>query len=122
MPGPVHRALAMAEHDRAGGAQTHLVGAADDIEPFLCIEFVRANFPADLVVEYLGSRAGQAGEPCLLQLLEEVGNGNAERFGAVSNLESGERVYVYTGRRAFYGGTDIEIGLTGEFWVDAALQ
>ena len=70
------------------------------LEPLLGRDLVRAEDPPHLVVEDLRGRAWERGEPGVAQAREVVGEREAERRGALPDLERGERVHVQVGQLA----------------------
>ena len=70
MPRPVHGLLHVPEHDGGRRAQTHLVRGADDFQPFVGAQLVRADDGADLVIQNLGGRARQGREARIAQPLQ----------------------------------------------------
>ena len=70
--GPNAGCFHVTEHDRARRRDAQLVGRADDIEPFLRIDFIRANNATHFVVENLGRRARQAAQSRVREVAEKA--------------------------------------------------
>ena len=102
--------------------ETHGVRRLHHLEPLRGIDLVGAQDGAHLVVEDFRGRAGQAGKTGILQPREVVAQRQAQRVGAVPDLERREGVHVHVGRGGFHGGDDAEIGLARIARPDAALQ
>ena len=119
---PVLHLVDMAEHDGGRRAQADLVGGAHDVEPLVGRDLVGAEDVAHFVVEHLGGRAGQAAQAGIAQLCKIVGDRQAERRGAMPDLERREGVDMHAWDRLAHGGADVEIMLAGVLRVDTALH
>ena len=119
---PMHRPVDMAEHDRRRRAQADAVRGAHDLEPLVGRDLVGAEDVAHLVVEHLGRGAGQAAEAGVAQLGQVVGEREAERGGAVPDLERREGMDMHARDRLAHGAADIEVMLAGVLGMDAALH
>ena len=70
MPRPVHGLLHVAKHDGGRRAQTHLMSRADNVQPFVRTQLVRADDGANLVIQNLGRRSGQRGQARIAQFFQ----------------------------------------------------
>ena len=102
--------------------QAHRVRRLHHLEPFGGVDLVGAQDGAHLVVQDLGRRARQAGEPRIAQAREVVVERQAQRVGAGADLQRREGVHVHVGRRRLHRLDDGEIGVAGVAGLDAALQ
>ena len=93
-----------------------------DREPLIGNDLVGADDGPHLVVEDLCGGAGQRTQSGLLQLLEEVGHGSAERRRPLPDLQRREGMDVDRGLCLLDSAADREIGLAGVVGMDAALE
>ena len=122
VPGPGVRALDASVHDRDVRVETDAVGLAVALQPLLCVHLVAADDRADLVVEDLGGRAGQRGEPRILQPQQVVAQRLTVAPGALGDLERREAVNVHVGHSALHRTRHVDVVVAVEVRVDAALQ
>ena len=102
--------------------QAHRVRRLHHLEPFRRVDLVRAQDGAHLVVQDLGRRAGQAGEPGIPQPGQVVVERQAQRVGAGADLQRREGMHVHVRCRRLHRLDDGEIGVAGVAGLDAALQ
>ena len=93
----MHGPLDVTDHHRHVRAQPDAVGGVVHLEPLVGRDLVGADDRADLVVEDLGRRPGERAEPEVAEAREVVVEGEAERRGALPDLERGERMHVHVG-------------------------
>ena len=122
VPGPVTRLLDRAEHDRDVRAQADAVGDPVHLQPLLGVDLVRAQDRPGLVVEDLGSGAGQRAK-ARVPKPQEVGLERlAESPGSFVDLERGEGVDVDALGAGSHGPQHLEVVLAVEARVDPPLE
>ncbi len=122
MPRPMPGMIDMAEHDRRRGPEADAMRRLDHGQPLRGTHLVRTDDRAYLVVEHFRCRAGQRAETGVFQLGQKFPDRNAERRGALRDLERRERMHMHAGHGVFDRAADREIGRAGIIGMDAALQ
>ena len=120
VPGHVLGPLDVAEEDRRGAADAHLVGGADDLDPAGGREFGRAYLAAHLVHQDLGRRAAEAAVTGREQFLERAADREAGPLGVPLDLHRAEGVDVDVRVRRMDGGEDLQDLVEGDGRVQAA--
>src|SRR5688572_12171651 len=118
MAGPVPRTFDRAEHDGRVRPQSERVCDAMYLTPLPGIDLVRADDGADLVVQDLGRGTRKRREPRLLQLGQEVLDGDVRSFRSLPDLECGEGMYVHVGDRLLDGAQVLDVVGRGERVMD----
>ena len=99
-----------------------LVRGSVHLEPLRGRDLVRADDRADLVVEHLGGGARERGEPLVAEALEVVAQRDAERRGALPDLERAEGVDVQLGHGVLDRADDRDVVVAVEAGMDPALE
>ncbi len=98
------------------------MGGAMGVEPLVGRDLVGAQDGAHVIVEDLGRRTGEGLEAGLLEPRQVVGQRHLRTAGALGHLERGEAVDVDVGRGGADGLEHVEVVVTVEVRVDAALE
>ena len=112
----------MAEHDRGGATQTKPMRGTHYCLPFCCINLVRADDSAHLIIQNLCCRAGQSAKPGIAQTGKKIGQRKPERARALMDFQRGEGMDMHPRHGLLDGAANRFIGCAGILRVDAALQ
>ena len=122
VPRPVHRILDGPEHDRHVRGEPHRVRNLVTVQPLLGVDLVGTQHGAHLVIEDLGSRTRKAPEPGIAQATEIHIERLAEATCPLGDLERSETVHVNVGSGFLHCPTHVDVVVTVEVGMDAALQ
>ncbi len=119
---PVVRLVDVAVHHRAGRRQAGAVRGLHDLDPLRRRQLALGEHPADVVVEDLGGRAGQAVDAGRAHLLQELRDADLHPGRPVDDLHRAVGVQVQPRGPALHGAGEVEVGGAGQLRVDAALH